>query len=229
MKEVPENILKRIQKCLRLSESDNAGEAAAAIRQARKLMEKYGVSMEDVQMSDIVEKVAGKVKTHAKWYAYLMSLIHQVFGVRVVSRGDDITFIGSIGKVRVAIYVYSLILRQIMHDRKKYLEAFTYTTLTRKKKINMGDLYCEAWLYAVEQRVRDLFVEEDEALKAHMKKYGELVPVQLLNREDEDEGNDTFSRHAVACGASDGLNAQIFMPVEGAKKTVENKRTQRVR
>lgn len=158
MKEVPENILKRIQKCLRLSESDNAGEAAAAIRQARKLMEKYGVSMEDVQTSEIVEKTAGKIKTYALWYVYLLSLIQKVFGVEVLDRGGDLTLIGSIGKIRVAIYIYSLILRQITHDRKKYLEGFANSPLTRAKKINMGDMYCQAWLYAVEQRVRDLFV-----------------------------------------------------------------------
>ena len=48
-----EKVLEKIKKCLRLAKSSNPHEAAAAMRQAQKLMEKYNLTERDVDLTDV--------------------------------------------------------------------------------------------------------------------------------------------------------------------------------
>lgn len=50
-----ESALKRIRKCLALAESDEPHEAAAALRHARALMDKFHVTESEAALSDITE------------------------------------------------------------------------------------------------------------------------------------------------------------------------------
>ncbi len=50
--------LDKIKKLLRLAASDNPHEAAAAMRQARALMEKYRLEESDIQLSEVYECAA---------------------------------------------------------------------------------------------------------------------------------------------------------------------------
>lgn len=50
-----QSVMRRLKKIMALSESNNAGEAAAALHQAQVLMEKYGLSQQDIALSEIVE------------------------------------------------------------------------------------------------------------------------------------------------------------------------------
>lgn len=52
-----ERALEKIKKCLALAESTNPNEAESALRQARKLMEKYQLEMSDVDSSRADEYV----------------------------------------------------------------------------------------------------------------------------------------------------------------------------
>jgi len=57
-----EKILGKIKKCLALATSSEPHEAAAAMRQAQKLMELHGIGQIDVKRSDIGEvQVSSKV------------------------------------------------------------------------------------------------------------------------------------------------------------------------
>lgn len=59
-----EKVLDRIRKCLALSKSANEHEAAAALRQAQKMMDQHGVSEDDVAG---VEYVSAQVVTDYEW------------------------------------------------------------------------------------------------------------------------------------------------------------------
>ena len=50
-----EKIIDKIKKCLALSNSDNPHEAAAALRQAQKLMEMHNLTELDISLSDVQE------------------------------------------------------------------------------------------------------------------------------------------------------------------------------
>ena len=82
--------LDKIKKCLRLAKSDNANEAAAALRQAQKLMAKHGLNDVDVQLADVTRHRAksGAVSHPPRWMWLLMSLIKEAFGVEYVYHSE---------------------------------------------------------------------------------------------------------------------------------------------
>jgi len=58
--------LDKIKKLLRLAASDNPHEAAAAMRQARALMEKYRLEESDIQLSEVFECVLAVVRNRRR-------------------------------------------------------------------------------------------------------------------------------------------------------------------
>ena len=131
------NILDKIKKCLALSASANEHEAAAALRQAQKLMELHGVTDEDVLASQAGEAgaKAGAVTKPAEWEAKLAGRIGQAFGCQVVfSRRTWSTaewrFIGAGASSEVAAYAFKVLLRQARTARQTYIT----TALKRVRK-----------------------------------------------------------------------------------------------
>src|SRR3546814_513266 len=80
-----ERIIAKIKKCLALSASPEPAEAAAAMRQAQKLMEKYNIDMATVERPEIFEaRVHSKmsVSTPKRWEVALVAGICRAFGCR---------------------------------------------------------------------------------------------------------------------------------------------------
>eukprot|EP01132_Coremiostelium_polycephalum_P016978 gene16978-20364_t len=84
--------LDKIKKLLRLAASDNPHEAAAAMHQARALMEKYRLEESDIQLSEVFECAArsGSKMTPPQWEANLVGAVTQAYACK--SRRD---FIGT--------------------------------------------------------------------------------------------------------------------------------------
>jgi len=53
-----EKILDKLKKLLALSKSDNPHEAALALQRARKLMDTFGITAEDIVLNDIGEEIS---------------------------------------------------------------------------------------------------------------------------------------------------------------------------
>ena len=71
----------RIKKCLALGKSSNPHEAAAAMRQAQKLMAMAGVTAEDVALAGITEAKLGlPSKTLPRWHHVLIATVASGFG-----------------------------------------------------------------------------------------------------------------------------------------------------
>ena len=81
-----EKRISRLKKCLALSASPEPHEAAAALRQARALMDKHGISADDVLASEagFAEVRAGALSRPANWEAALAGRVGLVFGCRVI-------------------------------------------------------------------------------------------------------------------------------------------------
>lgn len=60
-----DKIISKIKKCLALAKSNNPHEAAAALRQARKMMTQYQINEADVLLSDIGEMTAVQLAVYA--------------------------------------------------------------------------------------------------------------------------------------------------------------------
>ncbi len=89
-----DKVIQRIRKCLALGTSPEPHEAAAALRQARKLMDQYGISDDQVKLADVNEKSASAgrdAQTPPSWITDLARIICEAFGV---ARYYNATFVG---------------------------------------------------------------------------------------------------------------------------------------
>lgn len=156
-----DKILNKIKKCLALAKSSNPNEAAAALRQAQKLMQQHGITDQDVELSDVQELKfkAGAAENPPQWLTMLISTVSTAFGVRpIFSSGlsgwssSHVVFIGVGSQPEIAGYAYEVLFRQVKRDRsdhvKKQNNRCKPSTKTRR-----GDLFAEAWVHGVRQTV----------------------------------------------------------------------------
>jgi hypothetical protein len=152
--------LAKIKKCLALAKSTNPHEAAAAMRQAQKLMAEYSVSDHDMSLIDVNEVRAKAVSSAANsWEVRLVKLVCDAFGCEYFSsvsgcyndsgnyvRKHEWTFIGTDAAPTIAAYAYEVLSRQcakarLEHIRRQPKNCKPITKTTR------GDEFAQGWVY----------------------------------------------------------------------------------
>lgn len=178
-------LMGKIQKCLRLGKSSEAHEAAAALRQAQKLMEMHGITEEDLaglEYSDLKIDVpiqANRNKIPAV-LAELTWLIRKAFGVKSVigysMRVSDISYqiryFGPTTRVQMAGYTHTIIHRAVNAAWTKFLNENPHLRGDRGARSS----FQLAWLQSVEEKVMEVGFsdEEERGTELAMKKvYGD--------------------------------------------------------
>ncbi|MCP4651500.1 MAG: DUF2786 domain-containing protein [PVC group bacterium] len=123
-----EDIISKIKKCMRLSESGNEHEAALAASRARELMDKYNLSVSSFEEVDDSPGQKGEIDRQAKippWKQALFSQLSKLYDtVPYFSRGYGEKKTG--GKV-----VSQQIMMVIGYEKDIELVRYTYTFLAR--------------------------------------------------------------------------------------------------
>lgn len=181
--------LDKIKKLLRLAGSSNPHEAANAMRQARAMMEKFGLGEDDVALSEVCEHSAGSGSkmNPAQWEASLAHTVAQAYSCQMlfISFAGQWRFIGEMAEV--SGYTMAILLRQVRQARRQYIA----TELKRCKPANKtkrADMFCEAWVWAVRQQVNQFAgnAKPSEATEAYMlKHYPNLVESQPNDRNNK--------------------------------------------
>ena len=220
--QVSNKILEKIQKCLNLSKSSNPGEAANALRMAKAMMKKYGVSVAQVGLSEVKESRLKYHKNHVNraWESAVIDLIEKVFAVRIIIGTYDnyypaeLSFYGINSQAEVAAYIYEIVMRQLMRDRREFVKTLP-RRMTRTHKIEQADIYCEAWVSAVAGQVKDLYQAKDpridEFVQPEKMKEIEIKPRVSSSRLFRDIAS-------MQAGLEDGAEAQVFLGVNDAPK-----------
>ena len=222
-----EKILDKIKKCLALSASSNEHEAAAALRQARKLMEAHGITDLDIQAAEAEEKRAKSgAKSHpSNWETMLAVKVGDAFGCRVIfsgghwSRPGEWCFIGCGAAPEVAHYAFSVLHRQAKRARDEHIK----TRLKRCKvstKTRRADLFSEGWVHAVVSTISAFSGNEQQADASDAftaKNYPALNTLKSRDRNDgrklrDHEYDDYYA------GKKQGNDAQLNRGVGGQDK-----------
>lgn len=222
-----EKVLRKIQKCLRLSESSNPHEAAAALRQARALMEAHGVTEAQAELSDIREadvQSTGKSRV-PRWEAGLCDMVATSLGCRVlfqhgertVGRSRDgqksgrMVFVGAGAAPDIAAYAFA-VLRRKMHAALKALRS------GRGHLDAAGrDAFCMGWVFAVREKVKGL-VPPDGTLERVDRALQERNPemAEAKTRDASGLGKGDKSRLGfVAAGFREGSAVDLHQGVGG--------------
>ena len=154
-----DRILRRIRACLRLAGSPEPHEAAAALRQAQAWMRRYGLTREEVELASADTATGSRALKPRAWVATLIHVVAGAFAVhpiyRPVRRGEArVEFIGRGDSATVAVYAYEVLRRQLARDRALQLRKMR--RLKRSTRIRRAEAYCEGWVSAVAERVRDM-------------------------------------------------------------------------
>ncbi|WP_434777664.1 DUF2786 domain-containing protein [Neisseria sp. Ec49-e6-T10] len=189
-----DKILAKIKKCLALSKSPNANEAAVALKQAQKLMSEYNITHSDVAFSDVRECHSNGQVSHKrpKWDWGLMHIIEHAFGCESFTEGFvkgfdyryRVVFIGVGANPEIAAYTYNVLKRQLLKARNHYSKT-ALKNIVRRNKIARADKFCDGWISAIYQKVKDFAHTEhktiiDEYIKI---KHPDLVEANSIERK----------------------------------------------
>lgn len=225
-----DKILKKIKKCLRLAKSSNENEAAAAMRQAQKLMRIHAIEYGYVVAAEGVESHNVSAGSNKKPSAHVGMLAHMVcraFGVEVIwnttqrfaQRESRLEFYGIDSAPEVAGYAFDVLFRQLKRDRSLYMATLN-KRLKRATKTRRGDLYAQAWVKAAEKQITEYERSEEE--KAAVRAYREQrwPEVGSTSCRDNTKGTRRHDYEALRQGYRDGEKVDFHRGVNGSKQAV---------
>lgn len=218
---IPDRILRKIERCLALSQSNNEHEAGTALRHAQRLMDEYGISAIDVAASTIDRRVVGTSAgfNPPSWLEHLATMINAAFGTATVYEPrwkldawqGHFAFIGESGQVRIAAYAFEVLQRQLIKDRKAYLKRVS-NRAKRTTKTRRADAYALAWVSGAYAHVVPVH-KSSEAMAAidHYKQrtYGTLDSLEAIDR-----GQRRDDHKASVEGYAAGRKARLHVGVD---------------
>jgi len=222
-----DKIIDKIRKCLALSASSNQHEAAAALRQAQKLMEMHDIGDLDIEAAEVGERRAksGVTAKPPIWETQLAGHIADAFGCRLlfspawIARRAEWNFIGLGAGPEVAQYAFAVLLRQVRSARAEYIK----TALKRCRpgtKTRRADTFCEGWVRSAASKITAFAGSEKQgaAINAYVTvRYPELVELKSTNRN----ADRNLRRHDIndlISGRCVGSSAELNRGIGGAEE-----------
>jgi hypothetical protein len=170
-----DHALAKIKKCMALGRSANPHEAAAAMRQAQKLMAEHGLSDTDVELSDVTETTCAAALNAPDWEVFLANVVAQAFGCDVLwtatrkwighkpRRKMAALFIGVGSHPEIAGYAWQVLDRQCSRQRLDHIrqqpKSCKLITLTAR-----GDAFAVGWVHGVRQHLQEFAGDRHQRL-----------------------------------------------------------------
>jgi hypothetical protein len=192
-----DRVLDKVQKCLALSKSAEPHEASAALRQAQKLMDKYNIDHQTLELAEIGEldiKSKVSVSRMKNWEQAFMHLLAKTFGFRVMftasnSYAIDVfgtwTLVGLKTQLKLAEYAYAVLMPRLIKQRREFLATLP-DWYSRDEKAAEGDGFALGWVRAIRSTVVEFsgMKELSEKLDLYQKTtYGELDKAKQQQKE----------------------------------------------
>lgn len=231
-------ILRRIEKCLALASSSNPNEAAAALRQARAMMEKHNIDESTIRLNSVDYMSpsdeffqARKMSRHASW---LCSTIAMAFGLRVYlltekrivtqRSGKQVlkavqvpVFYGMNSDAEIACYTFDVVYRQLLQARKDYSNGLSdrYSAAGKKK---LTDFFCEGWVSSVHKVIKEFAGPEDTAKAKVFDEYEKVVIGGLKTSKTRKRYISQEESAARKHGSEKAAGVNIFRATSGSKQ-----------
>jgi hypothetical protein len=216
-------IIEKIRKCFALASSANEHEAAAAMRQAQKLIEMHRISDSELLAAGVTETAAhaGAAKKPVGWENFLAATIGYAFGCKVIFAAmwgaGKWKFVGMGANAEIAQYAFTVLFRQLRRSRAAFIKQ-KCKRLKPASKTRRADLFCDAWVNAVAAKAEAMASQEQDAaaIDAYLlQHYPDLSSLQARDRNAERNLRDK-DWDAVSAGSEAGRRAQLNRGVGGA-------------
>jgi hypothetical protein len=165
-----EKAMDKIEKCLRLSKSSEPAEAAAALRQAQKMMAAHGITEADLGAAGYGdEKVSCPIQVNVKVNLVLNQLIWTIrdaFGVdavlehekRVTDYSYAVRYIGPNDRVKLAAYAHTVVYRAMTRAWEKHIIADPWVKRVRGARAG----FQLGWLETVRSQITALAMTDED-------------------------------------------------------------------
>jgi hypothetical protein len=217
-----EKILDKLKKLLSLSKSDNPHEAALALQRARKLMDTFGITADDIVLNDIGEEISdywptGTVKP-PRYMLGLLTIIQDAFGVKsLILQGlnNRVSFYGLKERTALAAYTYNVLGRQLIRARRDYIgqQSKRIKTSTKSRR---SDKFAEGWIIAVLGEIEKLAMTAHE--EALCQRWLERKYTRCESISGRDAQNVRGADKALNQGYQEGRQVQLHQPVSGQEQ-----------
>lgn len=219
-----DRILDKIKKCLALAKSQNEHEAAAALRQARALMDAHSITDAEMLAIGVSEEraISGGTETPANWECTLAARLAHMFGCRLLHArtGWDTAewaFIGVSPQPEVARYAFEVLFRQARKARQAHIQ----TALKRYKKSNKtrrADLFSAGWVQTATASINAWVTSQAaaEAVDAYIRiKHPKTGALEARDRNAGRQWSDK-DRDSYYAGRQSGASAELNQGVGAA-------------
>jgi hypothetical protein len=217
--------LDKIRKCLALSESSNENEAASAMRQARALMNKYGLSADDMSIFEVKEStVKIKYKAPPLWFRHLGQVIGLSFGCSLFTKWHHFIFVGPSACAEVAGYSLEVLRRQCEINKAEFLSRDIFRGVSAATKRKAGQAFCEGWVIGVYVVIREFAKDIAEDQKQKHTAYLETITQKTIGESKapkEKDESDPVVRFAMLHGQAGGQKAQIHAGVAAGEQQLK--------
>lgn len=236
-------IIDKIKKCLALAGSSNVHEAAAAMRQAQKLMEQYGVTEDDV---DALEVESEQIVTPEPWkkslklpvyFAKIASLMSVAFGVKALIEcayvnGKPrmaIRYFGTQNRAQIAAYTHVVVWNALQKSWKEYQRSNPWAA----DRIGGRSGFWVGWIQQVRGNVIAFGGKREEERPAasgagtelvltpfgkEMAKIGNAMDKYAPDQKDSKTNSTKLSAVTHAAGKEAAKDFQLHRPMSGAKQ-----------
>jgi hypothetical protein len=214
-------IIDKIFKCLRLSESNNPNESAAALRQAQRLMDLHGINHEQVKSSEVdTVTVKSQFVEPPYWLIALSDLIGQAFFCRayvsrIKNKQSEFYFIGIGNRVELASYTFTVLQRLLARERRHFVRSLS--DMKKSEKTRRGNVFAQAWLFRIARTivnfVADPIVEKaiDNYVEQHFGVTNDFKSAAVIP--------DSRDIAAISGGYKAAEGVSLFRPVNNANNT----------
>lgn len=214
-------IIEKIKKAIALSRSSNEHEAAAALRQAHKLMQMHGITEAEADCAEVKTYGvrAGAAKKPATWEAFLATSVAKAFScealLHCVRRPFDVArgtwrFYGVGADAEIAGYAFSVLYHQAKVARKKFImkNCARCKSATRTAR---ADSFCNGWVWAALSTVRDIVPDARKMQMIEQARTARGVET-VLGKASERRSR---CREDVQAGMAAGKDARVYHGCKG--------------
>lgn len=219
--------LQKIKKCLALGRSAEPAEAAAAMRQAQKLMAEHCVSERDLSMADVREvRTKASSSAGSLWGSRLTKMVAKAFGCETFDsitggynaagnyeRSRFVVFVGLESAPEIAAYAFDVLFRQCAKARLAHI-ARQPRNCKPITKTARGDEFAKGWVYAVRTEVES-FAGTAEKSPLLVEYIGQKYPDMQTSTPRDTAAGRKVDGHSSA-GYAAGLGVRIARGVGAA-------------
>lgn len=213
------DIIDQIKKCLKLGQSPNANEAAAAIAKAKHLMDKYNITATDLELSEVIE-AQSKLPKREKRTAYesmLVQTICEVFGCTYFFRWNEVVFIGLEANAEIAKYAFTVLFNKMVSARAEFIAKYCKRMRKKQRKTQLADEYAFGWAIGVATAAEKIpKAPVPGNIPAYLTKhYPKLSTKPVLRRKLKGSSSSSSNEMGFSRGYHDGSSVELNAAVNG--------------